>query len=33
MIQKIGNAIGIFAMTALTILTGVAIYITIVFGG
>jgi hypothetical protein len=33
MAQKIGNAMGIFAITTLPVLTGVAIYITIVFGG
>jgi hypothetical protein len=33
MAQKIGNVIGIFAITTLPVLTGVAIYITIVFGG
>jgi hypothetical protein len=33
MAQKIGNTIGIFAITTLPVLMGVAIYITIVFGG
>ena len=33
MAQKIGNVIGIFAITTLPVLMGVAIYITIVFGG
>jgi hypothetical protein len=32
MTQKIGNALGIFAMTTLTILVGVVIYITIFEG-
>jgi len=31
--QTIGNAMGVLAITALPILTGVAIYITAVFGG
>ena len=33
MAQKIGNIVGIFAITTLPVLMGVAIYFTIVFGG